>query len=227
VFVAGSQAREYFSIIREALHDINGSFKKIEAKEMVPCHCKECVSLKEPYFYEYVYLRKLLKKGKTVVNCTKSIEDVSIDALLSGIKEIEKKDVQPDAWDVFISYSTKDEAIIDNITENLKQHGINYWIDKEQIKPGDEIIPTIERGIKNSNFILPCFSRNQLESNWCRVEYETVLNGIFSGTSNQGILPLVLDNLNPRDLPLFIRGRECVQYSDKDGYKKILRLLKS
>jgi hypothetical protein len=38
---------------------------------------------------------------------------------------------------------------------------------------------------------------------------------------------LLIDDLNPQDLPLLIKSRKCVKYSDKEGYKKILRVLKS
>ncbi|NIM14508.1 MAG: TIR domain-containing protein [Candidatus Aminicenantes bacterium] len=224
VFVSGSQAREYFPIIRKTLQDINSSFEKIDAREMVPCNCRECISIKEPYFYEYSFLIKALKKGLKDVLCQKSLENVSIDSLLTGI-ELERHDADYQ-WDVFISYSSNDATIIEEILADFNRHGISYWWDKEQIQPGDIITRSIEEGLENSRFVMPCFSRNQLESGWCRAEYEAILNRILSGTSEQKIIPLILDELSSDKLPLLISNIKWVRYSDKEGYREILKRLK-
>jgi len=36
IYVSGEQKRDYFSIIRKTIRDINGSFEKLETKELVP-----------------------------------------------------------------------------------------------------------------------------------------------------------------------------------------------
>lgn len=224
VFVNGSQAREYFTIIRKTLQDINDSFEKIDAREMVPCNCRECIPLKQPYFFEYSFLIRALKKELKDVLCQISLENVSIESLLSGI-EVEQRETDYQ-WDVFISYSSKDADIVETILDDLKRHGITYWLDKEEILPGDHITRSIESGLKNSRFVMPCFSQNQLKSGWCQAEFEAALTSILSGKSKQKILPLILDDLNPDDIPPLISNIKWVRYSDKEGYKEILKRLK-
>ena len=41
------------------------------------------------------------------------------------------------AFDVFLSHSTKDKAVVRELAARLKQDGVRAWLDEEQIKPGD------------------------------------------------------------------------------------------
>jgi small GTP-binding protein len=230
VHVSGVQKREYFAILRKMIMDINNSFERMKTIEMVPCSCSECADTTAlptpptPHYYDYVHLLKAQKKGKTTVECRESFEDVAIEQLLSGI-EIEKEET-PYRWDVFISYSSKDKRIIEDIVGDLKRHRISYWWDDEQIEPGDAIGQTIEKGLEGSRFVLAYFSHNQLKSGWCRVECESILNEVISGGTNQKVLPLILDDLEDERMPLLIRGYKYERYSDPSGYQKILKLLK-
>jgi hypothetical protein len=206
------------------LLQINSSYEKIDTKGMVPCNCRECAVSLTPHFYEYSYLVKCRKKGIKEVNCIKSVEDVPIEQLLSGI-EIEKEETHYE-WDVFISYSSKDFRIIKTIIEDLKKHRITYWWDDEQIKHGESIMPHIEKGLKGSRVVLACFSHNQLKSGWCRAEYEAVLEKVISGTTNQKVLPLILDDLTKDEMPILVSNRKFGRYSDKEEFNKILKELK-
>ena len=224
VFVTGTQKREYFPIIRKMLLDINSSYEKMDAKEMVPCNCRQCATSLTPYYFDYSYLIKCLKNRKPTVNCQKSVEDVPLDQLLSGI-EIEREDTRY-IWNVFISYSSKDRPIIETIIGDLNNNRITYWWDKEKLLAGDLVLQTIEKGLQGSRFVLACFSRNQLESGWCHAEYETILSEVFSGGTDQKVLPLILDDLTHKELPQFIRGLKYEKYSNTDGYRNILKRLK-
>ena len=224
VYVNGAQKREYFPFIRKVLHEINNTFEKIGAKEMVPCNCRDCAFIPKPYFFEYPYLIKSLKKKKSTVRCQKSIEDVYIEDLLTGIKrEDEEGDYK---WDVFISYSRKDSALIKKITEDFKRYRISHWWDEEQMHPGVSIITSIEEALLKSRFVMPCFSQKQLKSGWSRAECDVVLNRILSGDSEQEIIPLILDDLSPKHLPPLLSNFKWVKYSDKQGYKEILKRLR-
>lgn len=222
--VNGTQKREYFSTIRKTLLDINESFEKLDFKEMVPCCCIECENEQKPFFYDYLYLIKRKNKGKTTVDCQESIEEVLIEDLLSGIEEPDAD--RQDDWDVFISYSSKDFAVIEKVVSDLKRSGISYWWDDEQILPGDSISQKIEVGLAKSRFVMPCFSQNQIKSGWCRVEYTAILNKVISGKTDQIVTPLILDNLPSEKMPLLISDYKLVTYSDKSSYKKLLRRLK-
>lgn len=125
-------------------------------------------------------------------------------------------------WDVFISYSTKDFDIIQYIVRDLQKRGIRYWLDQEQIRTGDFILETIEKGLRESDAIMPCFSNNQLQSGWSRAEYTAILSQALSGKSAQRIYPLLLDEVVEDELPVFFRNIKCTRYGDTNNYTRFL-----
>jgi nucleotide-binding universal stress UspA family protein len=40
-------------------------------------------------------------------------------------------------YDVFLSHSSKDKAVVRELAARLKKDGIRVWLDEEQIKAGD------------------------------------------------------------------------------------------
>lgn len=131
-------------------------------------------------------------------------------------------------YDVFISYSSKDFSIIQKVINDFKNNNITYWIDIEQIEPGDHITPQIEKALNNSRYVMPCFSRNQLKSGWSRVEYSAILHKTLSTTScHQKVVPLIIDDLEPNELPLLTIDILYTKLSDSRAYQKLLDFLKN
>jgi small GTP-binding protein len=223
VWVAGEQRREYFSIIRKVFLDVNGSFPGLIVREKVPCSCRECKGRETPHFFDYNYLVKKRQKGKLTVDCERSIEEVAIDELLAGIETPMMDHFEE--WDVFVSYSSKDVDKINDIIEDLKRHHINCWWDHEQVQPGDVISRKIELGLRRSRFIMPCISRNQVLSGWCRVEYTAVLDRVLRGKTSQKVTPLILDDLPENDMPLLLSDFRAEHWRDSRSYERLVRFL--
>lgn len=76
---------------------------------------------------------------------------------------------------VFISYSSKDKDIADQLVNILNGQNIDVWIDHEQIKYSDSILNKISKGLEWSSALLFLVSDNSINSNWCKLEYETKL----------------------------------------------------
>jgi hypothetical protein len=219
VYVTGVERREYFSIIRKALLDINRSALILDAEEKVPCTCSDCRVRSEPYFYDYSHLMQRKHKGKTTIDCPRSIETVSLDELLAGI---ESPDSPGEGWDVFISYSSADIALAREVVADLEKRQARVWWDRDRIKPGDSISRQIEIGLRTSQFILPCISRKQIDSGWCRAEYAGALSKVLGGHSSQKVVPLILDDLDEADLPYLLSDFRAERKSDADGYEHLL-----
>jgi Leucine-rich repeat (LRR) protein len=84
--IAGQDSSECLAIIRKELREIHESFEADDlVDEMVPCICIECKNSNRPHFYKYEVLKKYASKDKMIITCDKSIEDVSVRELLSGI----------------------------------------------------------------------------------------------------------------------------------------------
>lgn len=73
-------------------------------------------------------------------------------------------------YDVFLSHSSKDKAIVRNIAERLKKDGVKVWFDEWEIKPGDSIPAKVEEGLENSRVLVLCMSANAFGSDWAQLE---------------------------------------------------------
>ena len=223
IAIQGSFKKELLAILRSHLEHIHKTLNHPPLQEMIPCNCSKCGSNPQPHYFDYAYLRKRHQHSKTLVDCPRSVEDVWIEDLLSGIQIARP---QPrEEWQVFISYSSKDFAAVQEIVIDLKNRGISYWWDEEQIQPGDMITDQIETGLTNSRAVLLCVSYNQLQSGWSRVEYTAILNKVITDQTNQKVIPLILDEMEASDLPPLLSNYKHVRRLDKKNYGKLLGVL--
>jgi hypothetical protein len=96
-------------------------------------------------------------------------------------------------YDVFLSYSSKDKAVVRAIAARLNNDGIRVWLDEDQIKPGDNIPAKIEEGLEHSRVLVLCMSANAFGSDWGQLEAGTFR---FRDPLNKQrrFIPLRLDN---------------------------------
>ena len=77
------------------------------------------------------------------------------------------------AFDVFLSYSSKDKATVRPIAERLRKDGLRGWFDEWEIKHGDSIPAKIEEGLEGSRVLVLCMSANAFGSDWPQLESGT------------------------------------------------------
>ncbi|MBE2282304.1 MAG: TIR domain-containing protein [Prosthecobacter sp.] len=112
------------------------------------------------------------------------------------------------AYDVFLSYSSKDKPIVRDIAERLEKDGVKVWFD-EWVLPQDELRrleaesavhpssfslhPLFEEGLERSRVLVLCMSANAFGSDWAQLESGTFR---FRDPLNKErrFLPLRLDN---------------------------------
>ncbi len=96
-------------------------------------------------------------------------------------------------YDVFLSHSSKDNAIVRDIAERLRSDNVRVWFDEWNIDSGDDIPAKIERGLKFSRVLVLCLSSQALGSDWSQLEAGTFR---FRDPINKGrrFVPLRLDN---------------------------------
>lgn len=130
-------------------------------------------------------------------------------------------------WDVFLCHSLKDKEPVKKIAQTLKENGITYWLDDEQILLSQNILELINHGLENSHFIIACFSENQLQSDWCGAEYQGFMHRILSKETNQKIIPLILDETQMDKIPLLLGPIKGGRYPDNlPDVVKAIRLLR-
>jgi hypothetical protein len=97
------------------------------------------------------------------------------------------------AYDVFLSYSAKDKAVVRDVAKRLKKEGLRVWFDEWVLKPGDSIPAKIEEGLERSRVLVLCMSANAFGSDWAQLESSTFR---FRDPLNKErrFVPLRLDN---------------------------------
>jgi hypothetical protein len=76
-------------------------------------------------------------------------------------------------FDVFLSHSAKDKAVVRDIAERLRKDGVKVWFDEWVLKPGDSIPAKIEEGLEHSRVLVLCMSVNAFGSDWAQLESGT------------------------------------------------------
>ena len=82
-------------------------------------------------------------------------------------------------YDVFLSHSAKDKAVVRDVAERLRKDGLRVWFDEWEIRPGDSIERTqsktakIEEGLERSRVLVLCMSAQAFGSDWAQLESGT------------------------------------------------------
>ena len=123
-------------------------------------------------------------------------------------------------YDIFLSHSAKDKAVVRPLAERLRQDGLKVWLDEWMLKPGDSIPAKIEEGLEHSRVLVLCMSANAFGSDWAQLESGTFR---FRDPLNKErrFLPLRLD-----DAPikaslaqfLYINWQEAVREREYDNF---------
>jgi hypothetical protein len=99
-------------------------------------------------------------------------------------------------YDVFLSYSRKDEEVVHDLAERLKNDGVRVWLDAWVIQPGDSIPLKIQQGIEQSRTLLMCMSPHYFESEWGKLEHYSLLFQHPANTQYR-LIPGLIDNFKP------------------------------
>jgi hypothetical protein len=76
-------------------------------------------------------------------------------------------------YDVFLSHSSKDKAVVRAVAEKLCEDGIRVWLDDWEVHAGDSIPAKVEDGLENSRVLVLCMSANAFGSDWAQLESHT------------------------------------------------------
>jgi hypothetical protein len=80
-------------------------------------------------------------------------------------------------YDVFLSHSAKDKAVVRAVAERLRKDGLKVWFDEWVLKAGDPLSPgerarvrasQIEEGLEHSRVLVLCMSANAFGSDWAQ-----------------------------------------------------------
>lgn len=95
---------------------------------------------------------------------------------------------------VFISHASEDkERFVLDFAKQLRANGIDAWLDKWEMLPGDSLITKIfEEGIKEAQAVIVVLSKNSVEKPWVKHELDAAcVKRINTGSK---LIPVVIDD---------------------------------
>ena len=107
------------------------------------------------------------------------------DSLIRGEHPIE-------FYSCFISYSHGDKLFARRLHDQLQGRGIRCWLDEHQLKLGDDIYESVDRGIRLWDKVLLCCSEESLSSWWVEREVDTAIEKERQLRAKHGEQKLVL-----------------------------------
>ncbi len=122
--------------------------------------------------------------------------------------------------DIFISYSRKDESIVDKIVEGLESNGLNVWIDRSGIESGEAFKSIIVSAINRSSIIVFFSSKYSNESYWTTKEISVAFH------KKKTIIPVKLDTAEYNDEIIFdLVNLDFIDLTDKKKFDEEVKRL--
>lgn len=125
---------------------------------------------------------------------------------------------------VFISHASEDkERFVLDFGEKLRSKGVDVWIDKWEMHPGDSLIDKIfEEGIGQSDVIIAVLSKNSINKKWVKEELNSA--NLRRIEENVRIIPVIIDNFVtvPTSLNHLVRVRINDLNNYEEEFKEIL-----
>ena len=101
----------------------------------------------------------------------KFVFTVDGEFLIAIVRAELRRATMPDAeYDIFISYSSKDEKTARRLYDRLKDRGYGVWLDRKNIVAGDDFVRKVFGGIRDSRYFAVLLTQNSVESGWVAEE---------------------------------------------------------
>lgn len=131
---------------------------------------------------------------------------------------------------VFISYSSKDEALATRLVASLEEAGLDAWYQKREIMPGDNWAEKISQGLKESNAMVVLLTADALESDAVQ---SSISYALGEKAFNKRLIPVLVGDSKdfPSDrIPWIFKRLKTVtlprEGANKDQFKQIVQVLK-
>ena len=126
---------------------------------------------------------------------------------------------------VFLLHARQDEEAVQRLYRRLVREGADVWLDQEKLLPGQDWVYEIHKAIHGSDIVIACLSKQFNRQGGFRHE-ELRIALEKAASLPEGMTFLIPARLEKCDLPEPLRRWQCVDLFDRDGYKKMIRVLR-
>lgn len=125
---------------------------------------------------------------------------------------------------IFISHSSKDKKFARELRDSFHSENIDTWFDEDDILVGDDFVESMEKGLKESDFIVIVLSPNFSTGPWAKKEYRTALTEQI----NKGIIKILPIKHIASEVPAMLNSISHADFSVNydDGLKILLRSIR-
>jgi len=126
---------------------------------------------------------------------------------------------------VFLAYAHRDREVVRGLYARMVNDGVQVWLDKEELLPGQDWEYEIRKAIRNSYAVIVCLSKQfSKEKGYRQKELKIALEE--ANLLPEGEIFIIPARLEECAIPENLRRWQYVDLFEKDGYKKLLGALK-
>ncbi|MBW4484348.1 MAG: tetratricopeptide repeat protein [Tildeniella torsiva UHER 1998/13D] len=107
---------------------------------------------------------------------------------------------------IFISHSTKNDSIVQQLRQMLELHGQLPWVDSREMTGGDDLETVIETSIRTARYFLVVVSIDALSSEWVQRELDIAQSTAQQRTDGYKVISVVLPGIPLGLLKRFFPG---------------------
>ena len=111
-------------------------------------------------------------------------------------------------YDIFLSYPPEDRDWVKRLAIALTEQGLHVWYDEIEIKPGDMLLDRMEKGLRESTYMVIVITLEAVHSNWQAVELGAAL------ALQKPLIPIVAEDVPSKDIPGPIKLRKYLLKAD-------------
>lgn len=128
-------------------------------------------------------------------------------------------------YKIFVSHSIVDKPFVKKIIHELsKDKDLNFWIDENEIRAGDDIQKSITDNLKSSDYLFLIISESSTKSKWVNFEI-----GHFIGAKGfQNVIPIIISKEQnfPEPIDNFLSKLKYLDFSDENNWNNNIQELK-
>lgn len=120
------------------------------------------------------------------------------------------------AYDVFVSYSRRDQAFVRMLVERLTQSGVSVFYDEADIAVGQSLADSLHRAVENAKYVLVVMSPDYFESQWAKQELDLALQQEFE-TDRTKVIPLLVRDC---EIPPLLGSKLYADFRDTETFEQ-------
>lgn len=124
----------------------------------------------------------------------------------------------------FLCHSSGDKLAVKQLYDRLVKDGVDAWLDKEKLIPGQEWQVEIPKAVKNSDVVIVCLSSQSVtKEGFVQKEIKFALD--IADEKPEGTIFIIPARLEDCDIPKRISRFHWVDLYSEDGYEHLMKAL--